>query len=447
MARIMIVVDHKWRDLPSSVYLKLLLEMKYNHQVELVRLGEDNALMSTFRPHAVVYNNLYETDRNSYARYLKKQGIKIIILPTEGITFSDQQTLLFTHKYSGIEFIDLYIAWNRLMYDAMLQYRVLPEAKICLAGNPRFDFYTYPLSNLLKTRDCFSKKYGMPPRNMNILITTNYANAEFWPDTSFLEKNLAKQRANGIPFFNDATKLARYEHDYRNKMFALIKEFSLRQDNVNILIKYHPSERRSLYRNFINELKSYNEHVYLIEGDYIWDVLNISDIVIQRCSTIAMESWLLGKHTVEIELMSALDHFLQPRYREGSWTIRSVDQLLELINTVQKETYSPDPKIESAKKNILEHLIFNPDGNTSKRIAAIIDGVIGRESADPGHVSDVNLKTKLKSIARKAFGMRCYDILCNLSKLKFGDYLGRYNKRFSTKDIEEWENKLKPYCE
>lgn len=446
MARIMIVVDHKWRDLPNCVYLKLLLENKYQHTVELVRLGEDSALMSSFRPHMVVYNNLYEKDRNAYARYLKLHGIKIVILPTEGITFSDQQTVLFTHKYSGIEFIDLYLAWNRLIYDAILEHNVLPESKVCLVGNSRFDFYLPPLSSLLKDREYFQQKYGISSDRFNLSIITNYANAEFWPDTSFLEKNLAKQRASGIPVFSDAAKLAKYEYDYRNKMFELIVELSRRQNNINLLLKYHPSERKAVYHQFADKLRSFNKNVFLIEGEYIWDVLNVSDLVLQRCSTVAMESWMLGKQTVEVELMPLLDHFLQPRYREGSWCVNSVEQLLDVISIISHGGYFVPPKIQEAREKILKYLVFQPDGRTTERIAAIMDNVVRQGSNYLSRVRAFNFKNRLKSIARITLGMKGYDRLSNLARLKFGDYLGRYEKRFSATDIVKWMKILTPYC-
>lgn len=445
MARIMIVVDHKWRDLPSSVYLKLLLEKKYGHSVELVRLGEDSALISSFRPHMVIYNNLYEKDRNEYARHLKSCGIKILILPTEGITFSDQQTLLFTHKYSGIDFIDLYLAWNSLMHNAILENSVLPESKVRLVGNCRFDFYLPPLSRLLKSRDYFLHKYGMPLKHMNILITTNYANAEFWPNTSFLEKNLEKQRANGIPVFSDATKLAKYEYEYRKMMFDIIIEFSKKQQDINLLLKYHPSERKILYQRFADELKTLNPNVFLIEGEYIWDVLNISDLVIQRCSTVAIEAWLMGKYTAEVELLPSLDHFLQPRHRDGSWAVRSVQDLSELISSISHNTLSISQKMKTYREKTIQDLIFKPDGETSKRVAEVIDSSARKTHTNIRSISGVTMKNRVKSFVRRTVGMKGYDIVSNLSKFKIGDYLGRYDKRFSADDIAEWSKKLLPF--
>ncbi|RJQ47414.1 MAG: hypothetical protein C4538_05195 [Nitrospiraceae bacterium] len=445
MAKIMIVVDHKWRDLPSSVYLKLLLEKNYGHSVELVRLGEDSALISSFMPHMVIYNNLYEKDRNEYARHLTSCGIKILILPTEGITFSDQQTLLFTHKYSGIDFIDCYLAWNSLMHNAILENNVLPESKVSLAGNCRFDFYLPPLSRLLKDRDYFFHKYGMPLHRMNILITTNFANAEFWPDTSFLEKNLEKQRANGIPVFSDAAKLAQYEYEYRNMMFDLIIGFTKKQRGVNLLLKYHPSERKMLYQRFADELKTLNPNVFLIEGEYIWDVLNVSDLTLQRCSTVAIEAWLMGKYTAEIELLPSLDHFLQPKYREGSWTVKSVQDLSELISSISDNTLSISQEMNTYRKKIIRELIFKPDGETSKRVAETIDSLTREIHADIRKLSGVTMKNRIKSFVRRTLGMKGYDIASNLSKFKFGDYLGRYDKRFSADDVREWSEKLLPF--
>ena len=130
------------RDLPGNTFLKMFLEQKYGHTVVLVRLNEERLFVPSFRPDMVIYNNLYTPDVNKYARYLHGKGVKIVILPTEGITFSDEQTLLFSHKYSGIEFIDSYIRWNDLISGAISHNNVLPSERIVRLGSCRFDFYS-----------------------------------------------------------------------------------------------------------------------------------------------------------------------------------------------------------------------------------------------------------------------------------------------------------------
>lgn len=446
MARILLITDHKWRDLPGNTFLKLFMEQKYGHSVLLVRLNEERLFAPTFKPDMVIYNNLYTPEVNRYARYLHDKGVKVVILPTEGITFSDEQTLLFCHKYAGIEFIDAYIAWNKLMADAIVKNNVLSDDKVTRIGCCRFDFYSDELAGCRNGHDYFNSRYSIPKGNKNILITTNFANAEFWPEYSFLQKDLERQRAKGIKTFSDAGELAKHEHDYRSRVFIAIHELCRQLKNINIIIKYHPSEKVSVYHDLIMDLKELNPNVYLVEGEYIWDVLNVSDVVIQRCSTVAVEAWLMGKQTVELELMPNLDHFLQPRYKEGSHVVINNQQLVETVRAVLKNSGDIDGEMLENRRRILNYVISNSAGGATGAIAQYINSVL-HEAQTIENLRYDSAISKVKYWIRRIFGMKGYTFIANLWKLRVGDYLGRFDKSFSKKDQQQWEKRLQRYVE
>jgi surface carbohydrate biosynthesis protein len=418
------------------------LEKIYHHKVVLARLGEAAALIPSIKPHVIVYNNLYHHTKNSYARYLKQHGIKIVILPTEGITFSNNQTVLFTHKTAGIDFVDKYLAWNQLMFDAILHNRVLPQSKLELVGCGRLDFYRPPLKTLLKDKVYFRDKYGVNVNRKNVLIVTNYANAEFWPDASLLKKNLSNQGALGIPAFSHPEALAQYEYEYRDKTFHLLREVCKKNIEANILLKYHPSENVSTYNQLIKDIKRFKKDIFLIEGEYIWDVLNSSDVVVQRSSTVAIEAWLLGKQTIELELMPSDKHFLQPLYREGSWQARNAKELVALLERLNEKSPLPGP-MQEIRDSILEKVVYKVDGNATARIAHTLNEVACQAAPDFENIRLLRLKDKVKARVRQTGGMRGYDLFQSLIKFRFNDYLGRYDKIFTARDIEYWEKMLK----
>jgi FAD/FMN-containing dehydrogenase len=197
-----------------------------------------------------------------------------------------------------------------------------------------------------------------------------------------------------------------------------------------------------VYRDFASTLKKINKNVFLIEGEYIWDVLNICDIVLQRCSTVAVEAWLLSKQTVEIELMPSLEHFLQPRYKSGSWVVKTGK---ELLDTVQKILCKPEyiPKVMlDARKKLLGQIIHRPDGKATERVAYELDRLSGDASKIDGRISYFTMRNWIKSLMRRTLGMKGYDYAANLSRFKIGDYLGRYDKSFTARDEAYWERKL-----
>ncbi len=446
MARILLITDHKWRDLPGNVFLKLFLERKYQHRVLLVRLNEERLFAPTFKPDMVIYNNLYDPSANLYAKYLHDMGVKIVILPTEGITFSDEQSLLFSHKYVGINFVDAYMSWNKLMFNTIVQNNVLPADRVAVLGCCRFDFYSKEMAGCRNTREYFYHKYAIPKENKNILITTNFANAEFWPDYDFLQKDLDRQRAKGIKTFSDAGKLAKHEYDYRERVFEAVFELCRQLSGINIIIKYHPSEKVSVYYKLVDNLKKVNSNVFLVEGEYIWDLLNISDIVVQRSSTVAIEAWLMEKQTIELELMPTLNHFLQPRYKDGSHVVVDNKQLVEVVTNVLRNPDEHLTKLKKSRQQILDYVVSNRKGGATENVAQYINTMLDQKQETEKIGYDCN-RSKVKYWIRRAIGMKGYTFVSNLWKMKFGDYLGRYDKSFTKQDMQRWEEILQKYIE
>lgn len=441
MARIMLLADHKWRDLPNNVYLKSILENKYGHTVKLIRLGEDALLAKSFKPDLIAYNNLYERKKNAYARHMKECGISVVIVPTEGITFTDDQTLHFTHKAAGIEFIDAYCSWNSLMYDAIKENNVLSDEKLYMTGCSRFDFYQQPLSDLLKDRKYFNEKYGIPVDNRNVVFISNYANADFYGNDKFLKENMADQRADKVKVFSDLEKLVEYEYNYRNKAFEMLRNACSKCKDLNIIIKYHPSEKVSVYRDFVSELKQQgHNNVFLVEGEYIWDVLNISDVLVQRASTVAIEAWLLNKQTVELQLMPYEGHFLQPRYAGGSTVVHDIEELVSVIDDSTKTAISEE--MQAKRKEILDYVAFKRDSKATERIAAVLDEKVCLASPDFSKLKWAGIVPYLKSVVRRVLGMKGYDVFKSVMRMKPGDFLGRYDKCFYPQDELLWSNRL-----
>ena len=443
MARVLIVTDHKWRDLPGNANLKVVLEKNFSHKVVLSRLNEEATIVPSFKPNLVVYNNLYDKKKNEYAKYLSSKGIKIAILPTEGITFSEEQTLLFSHKYADIEFVDLYLSWNELMFDAILKNEVLMPSALKKVGCIRFDFYSEKFSELIKGKDYFLNKYKIQPNTPNILFATNFANADFWPATHFLEKDLERQRAKKIPAFRDSYKIAKFEHYYRKKIFEILHCLSKKDSKANILIKYHPSEKTSVYKDLLKELNRKGKKIFLIEGEYIWDLINISNIIVQRCSTVAIESWLFSKPTIELKLMESPEHFLKPVFESGSWIVKNKNEFFETLESIlENPLYIPE-EMANSRRDILDKTIYKPDGFATERAAYELDLLLRENKNRKIKVGYFNSRNMVKSIVRKLFGMKGYDIISNLYRFKIGDYLGRYDKTYQAKDQKYWEIQIK----
>ena len=132
---ILFFVDHKWRDLPNSVYLKLLLEKK-GYKVTIARNGFESIVLPVIQPDAVIFNHVYEDKRVRLIRRFISNGLKVIILPTENIPVLDKVKKLFAGAMTDMSVVDKYFAWNRVIADAINEQKTIKPENVHIIGVP-----------------------------------------------------------------------------------------------------------------------------------------------------------------------------------------------------------------------------------------------------------------------------------------------------------------------
>ena len=118
MARILIAVDHKWRDLAGHVYVGMLLE-QLGHVVRYARNNMEKYHISAIKPDLVLMNHLIPPTKQAFAKYLQKQNIRVVILPTEGMPTLDVMRNHMGGKECDLGGVDLHFVWNQPMADIL----------------------------------------------------------------------------------------------------------------------------------------------------------------------------------------------------------------------------------------------------------------------------------------------------------------------------------------
>jgi surface carbohydrate biosynthesis protein len=161
--RIMLGVDHKWRDLQAYSYLKLLLERRYGFEVALIRRTWEPFYLSIVRPDIIVFEGLFYDQWTNLARDLHSMGVKVVILPTEGAPASLPGKIRIAGKQYDHSMVDLFCSWNQQIKDLILQLGKMPEERVKVTGAPRFDIYRPPLRGILPDRAATIRSYGLQP--------------------------------------------------------------------------------------------------------------------------------------------------------------------------------------------------------------------------------------------------------------------------------------------
>ena len=168
MKSILISIDHKWRDLPGHVLLGEELHRR-GFAVSYCRNGLEKYYLENEHFDCVIINHILEKKRRDLVDLYALQGVKFVILPTEGIPTLEE----FTDFALGVDLnysnIACYAFWNTHYLQRFAQNSTLNNDNTYIAGVPRFDFYKQ------KTFKGNSElEFGRNPNSKKILWATNF---------------------------------------------------------------------------------------------------------------------------------------------------------------------------------------------------------------------------------------------------------------------------------
>jgi len=384
--KIVYLVDNKRRDLQGAMLLAHCLSKK-NILCELQPLEAYRGSIYAFKPQMVLINHLLASHLVTYSQKLKAMGVKVAVLPNEGINYEYSELMFNAGKAHNGAHFDLFFCWN-LFHKRALEQVGFEASKIHVTGTPRFDFYFQP----------WRKIYEIPKKNnkKRILLCTNLTIAKFF--------ELPKKEADQF-FSSWALNASRYQ-DYwgaievtyrnRNRILHYLKAL-LQNDTFEVTLRIHPSEDSLFYRQWEATLSAAERRRLIIDqSTAITELILACDIEISLDScTTALDAWMAGKPTIDIDL---------ERHPLTSNPLR--DSLNATCQSPGDLTYMIDEAISagqhsffSRRKKHLEDWCGDPQGNSAERIARLIsESLKGAECRMPTSysLSDIRRGLKLK---------------------------------------------------
>lgn len=439
--RILISIDHKWRDLPGYVYLGKLLE-KENYKVEYCRNGLEKFYIQGFQPHIVVINHLYDKNRQVYFNKVASWGIKVVILPTEGIPTLTKYREFAAGVKNDLSSVALHFLWNEPMKKVTLKNKSITEDKLKVIGVPRFDFYKEPLNKTLISKTDFIKKYHLKEESPIITFATNYTQAQFATKNQEFFKNDGKILGYDELLNEMEDEESIPQKDFKSRDLAvkafirLVKEFK----DVNFVLKLHPSEDHSYYFNLLeDELKEYKSRCVVIIQEYIWDILNVTDIELKRSCTTGIESWILEHPTIEMKL-NPNEWYHSQEHVVGSDIVTNYDELkLSVQQYLNGKAISNEKKLK--REEFIKIWCNGMKDNATSKVVSELNNL---------KVNDVKVKKNFKQKCiywiLKYFNYALDDIrvygFFGFLKGHNIDKLGRIDKHFHQEDIRYWDSRL-----
>lgn len=420
------------------------LERSYGVEVRLVRMGLEKSYIPFFKPHLVLYNNMYGDHRAKATAWLAKSGIRSGVLPTEGITFSEEQNHLFACKWCDLSHVDLYLSWNRRIKEAMVELGTLDAEKIAVVGCSRFDMYSTAFRHLLKPKAELIESHGLNPEWPVVVWATNYVHS------TFLDKNRAFYLEDAKRLGSDnvsalkGMKAAEFDAEDKRRTLASVRHFLSEAERINFILKPHPSEAPEDYAAFGTDYDDAKVCVRVVHGEYMWDVLNGTDVLMQRLSTTAIEAWMFGVDTIELLPMESYDDFfLNPLYSQGSLVASDGASLSEHVGAILNGEGSTEA-MRAFREESIEYLCHKVDGASHNRIAAAIHAFVSSLESEPRIRYDLRMiRWALEAAVKRAFGLprnlTMKEIVnTRLLRRPLADYLGRFDKMVSDEAIAAW---------
>lgn len=360
--RILLLVNWKNRDLRGLVQLKLVLEKKYDYDVELVDHNFYFWKYIMYRPHFVLFPQV-QAEREK-ALFAKKMGSMIGVLHSEGNTSKKNEHAFFSNIDNVLEVItDFRMVWGQEFKKLYDKYTDINQEEIFVTGNPRFDIYNKPLINLLEKPETLKKRYSINNDKKIILFCTNFVHLD--RDESAIE------RAQEFKKY-DMMKRISLEKKLFIKTISCVSKIADDFSDYTIILKTHPLEFSEKYKDKLAE----KENVILIKKENTSSLINICDLFLNTNSTTSTEAGFLNKPTITLNFVEEYDEYLSP-FVEGTQIAKNCNELNKLIKDYDNGKDIPQYIIDNRRK-FEKDWYYKIDGKSTYRVADVIHNEIER---------------------------------------------------------------------
>ena len=227
-----------------------------------------------------------------------------------------------------------------------------PETQV-ITGNPRYDSIVTGKKDEKEKLKVYSKLGIDRQKGIVIIATSWYAGVS----SSYTPEEV---------------------EEFISKTLEAMKEFPEKQ----VVVKLHPGDFETyneITKKIANELKI----DIFITRHYLWELLDMCDLLITHSSTVGLEAMLLNKPV--ITFYSKEISPLIPYHTTES--VVRVHESSNLISAIRSVLYDKklQAELEKARRQFIYEYAYWQDGKASQRVANLIENMIKENSAENNH--------------------------------------------------------------
>ncbi len=303
---VLIIYEHKNRELESAVRLAVLLEKK-GITSDIKQCGWNEAIAEfQISPKILVVPWCYDTkDLNKWLNYrgqLNKNRIQILNLHCEQVVFNDAiDFYLPKGKSKNIH----HISWGP-NYTKLLSQNNINDKLIHETGSIRLDFFK---KQYCETREKLAEKYKLDYKKKWILLVGNFS------QMSLTEERIKDLTNRGIGGIKEGKETATISFEKICTWYENLLEDKDIRKNIEFIYRPHPSEENN---NILIELEKKYSNFHYISENAIRDWYVNSQLALVWTSTSSVEAYCAGipvkalrpvsiPENIKIDLVEKLD--------------------------------------------------------------------------------------------------------------------------------------------
>jgi len=358
--KVMMLVPYKVRDLEGAALVGHHLKERYGFEVVYTNgYGIERKLLEA-DPDALVLDHLVWSFKAAEARLAKRLGLKVFMLPTEGLFQSPDVALKVVGMHHDVTALpDRIFSWGRYVQRAVLEAGLTAPDRIPVVGCPRFDLYANPYVGSVQPRDEFVRGLGFDhPSRPLVLWATNTPYA-----TRDMRKIVNRYVRRSDWTERQVMDLVEDNRDQFAEHSRVIGKLARAHPEWNFIVKVHPAEWSHPYERLVRA----HGNIRLAHTVPVRPFLVHCDLLLQRNCTTANEAWMLGKPVLNLEIGSYRRE-AQALYADGNEIVHSC---AELERSVRKYLDGA-PEQQRARETFIAEFYFAIDGKASERCADFI---------------------------------------------------------------------------
>ena len=282
---VVILVDHKIRDLPVAVLIAFHLE-QLGMEVHLEPLESYKGVLAAFRPDPIIFHHLLASHLVEYSKRLHKMGVLVAVLFSEGLTYGKEMRLFSAGRNHGAH-IDLFFCWNEPIKEAMREVGADSSTRIEVVGPPRMDFYFPPWSGTNGAEG------GSRRSRPKILLATNLGLAPYKELPPVEADKLFDIWSKRIASYKDYWGAIEVQYRSRSRVLDYMRQL-LESDRYDVVLRPHPREGHEYYHDWVESLPVALQRSIVVDGTSKISELIIDcdlEISLDTCTT-ALEPWI-----------------------------------------------------------------------------------------------------------------------------------------------------------